>query len=67
MVVSRIFEGISSIRQAGITVVVVEQDVGRALSMSSMAYILENGRITRSGGGGDLLKDEYVRTAYLGV
>lgn len=67
LIVSRIFEGISSIRRAGITVIVVEQDVGRALSMSSMAYILENGRITRSGGGGDMLKDEYVRTAYLGV
>ena len=66
LIVLKIFEGIFSIRQAGITVIVVEQDVWRALSMSSMAYVLENGRITRSGGGGDLLKDEFVRTAYLG-
>jgi len=63
----RIFETIMSISRESITVLVVEQDVGRALAMSSTAHVLENGRITRSGTGKELLQDEYVKTAYLGL
>jgi branched-chain amino acid transport system ATP-binding protein len=67
VMVSRIFEAISSIMKGAITVLIVEQDVGRALSMSSMGYVLENGRITKSGSGEELLRDEYVKKAYLGI
>ncbi len=67
MVVSRIFEAVSLISKSGISVILVEQDVVRALRLSSMAYLLENGRITRSGAGEQLLKDERVKTAYLGL
>jgi branched-chain amino acid transport system ATP-binding protein len=67
MVVSRIFEAISVISKSGISVILVEQDVVRALRISSLAYLLENGRITRSGPGEQLLKDEYIKTAYLGL
>lgn len=65
--VLKIFETISSISRDSISVLIVEQDVGRALSMSSRGYVLENGRITRSGAGKELLQDEYVKKAYLGL
>ncbi len=67
MVISRIFEAVSLISKSGISVILVEQDVVRALRLSSMAYLLENGRITRSGAGEQLLKDERVKSAYLGI
>lgn len=67
VMVRRIFETISSISRDSITVLVVEQDVGRALSMSSRGYVLENGHVTRSGTGRELLQDEYVKKAYLGL
>ncbi len=67
MIVSRIFEAIALISRSGVTVIIVEQDVVRALSMSSTACVLENGRITRSGPGEDLLKREDVKKAYLGL
>jgi len=65
--VLKIFETISSISRDSISVLIVEQDVGRALSMSSRGYVLENGRVTRSGAGKELLQDEYVKKAYLGL
>lgn len=67
LIVTRIFETILSISKELITVLVVEQDVTRALSMSSTAHVLENGHITRSGTGKELLQNEYVKTAYLGL
>lgn len=67
IMVARIFEAISKIRTLGITALLVEQDVVRALANSSKAYILENGQVTRSAKGEELLKDEQVRKAYLGI
>jgi branched-chain amino acid transport system ATP-binding protein len=67
IMVERIFEAISRIKALGITALLVEQDVVRALSSSSKAYILENGHVTRSAKGEELLKDEQVRKAYLGI
>lgn len=68
VIVSKIFEAISKIQELlGTTILVVEQDVVRALSISSRAHILESGRITKSGTGKELLNDEYVRKAYLGL
>jgi branched-chain amino acid transport system ATP-binding protein len=67
LIVSRIFEAISQITSTGLTVVMVEQDVARALSMSTMACVLENGRITKSGPGRELLEREDVKKAYLGL
>jgi branched-chain amino acid transport system ATP-binding protein len=63
----KIFETISSIAKDSITVLIVEQDVGRALSMSGRGYVLENGHVTRTGTGKDLLQDENVKRAYLGL
>lgn len=67
MMVGRIFETVASISKKSIGVLIVEQDVGRALSMSTRGYVLENGHVTRSGTGEELLRDEYVKTAYLGL
>jgi branched-chain amino acid transport system ATP-binding protein len=67
VMVARIFEAISEIMKTPITIMIVEQDVGRALSMCSTGYILENGHIAKSGKGDELLRDEYVKKAYLGL
>lgn len=64
---SKIFTAIREIRSAGIKVLMVEQDVARALALSDTSFILENGRITRSGRGEELLRDDHVRKAYLGI
>ena len=67
IMVQRIFEAISRIKALGITALLVEQDVVRALTHSSKGYILENGKVTRSARGEELLKDEQVRKVYLGT
>jgi len=50
-----------------ITVLLVEQNVKQALNFSRRAYILENGRMTRSGNSADLMQDADIRRAYLGM
>jgi len=64
--VERIFEFIKEVR-GKITVLLVEQNVHRALKSCERAYVLENGRITLSGRSEELLLDERVKTAYLGM
>ncbi len=51
----------------GLTCVLVEQNVAVSLKLASRAYVLENGRITLSGSGAELLVDDRVRQAYLGL
>lgn len=67
MVISQIFRIISEINGQGTTVLLVEQNAQQALSRSDRAYILETGRVTREGNARDLLKDDSIRAAYLGV
>jgi branched-chain amino acid transport system ATP-binding protein len=67
MVISQIFRIISEINSQGTTVLLVEQNAQQALSRSDRAYILETGAVTRSGNARDLLKDDSIRAAYLGV
>jgi branched-chain amino acid transport system ATP-binding protein len=67
MVISQIFRIISEINAQGSTVLLVEQNAQQALSRSDRAYILETGRVTREGNARDLLKDDSIRAAYLGV
>ncbi|MBO9357079.1 ATP-binding cassette domain-containing protein [Bordetella petrii] len=54
-------------RDTGISVLLVEQNAGLALRLASRAYVFEQGEIIRSGAGQELLKDPFVRKAYLGV
>ncbi|MCG7609067.1 ABC transporter ATP-binding protein [Mycolicibacterium sp. (ex Dasyatis americana)] len=67
MVISQIFKIISGINAQGTTVLLVEQNAQQALSRSDRAYILETGDVTRSGDARELLADDSIRAAYLGV
>jgi branched-chain amino acid transport system ATP-binding protein len=67
MVISQIFKIISEINSTGTTVLLVEQNAQQALSRSDRAYILETGQVTRSGAARELLADDSIRAAYLGV
>ncbi|MET0968161.1 MAG: ABC transporter ATP-binding protein [Tardiphaga sp.] len=65
-IVERTFAIIRAIRDAGTTVLLVEQNAFAALEMCDHAYLLEQGRVVLSGAGADLIADEHVRRAYLG-
>jgi branched-chain amino acid transport system ATP-binding protein len=65
-IVERTFAIIRRIRDAGTTVLLVEQNAFAALEMCNHAYLLENGRIVLSGAGSELIENEHVRKAYLG-
>jgi branched-chain amino acid transport system ATP-binding protein len=67
MVISQIFRIIAEINKQGTTVLLVEQNAQQALSRSDRAYILETGEITRTGPARELLADDSIRAAYLGV
>jgi branched-chain amino acid transport system ATP-binding protein len=62
-----VFNVIRSLRDHGMTVLLVEQNVKQSLEMADRAYVLENGRIVLEGISGDLLENDYVRKAYLGL
>lgn len=67
MVISQIFSIIAEINAAGTTILLVEQNAQQALSRSDRAYIMESGEITRTGAARELLGDNAIRAAYLGV
>ena len=67
MVISQIFKIIADINAQGTTVLLVEQNAQQALTRSDRAYILETGEITREGKARELLEDDSIRAAYLGV
>ena len=67
MLIQQIFSIISEIAEQGTTILVVEQNAKQALSRADRAYVLETGRIVKTGTGAELLDDPSVREAYLGV
>jgi len=67
LVVEMIFEVIKTIREKGTSILLVEQDVFHALSISNTAYVIENGEIVMEGRGEEILKDERIKEAYLGL
>ena len=64
--VNEIFDIISEINKSGTTVLLVEQNAKKALSMANRAYVLETGKISLSGDAKELMNDENVKKAYLG-
>lgn len=64
--VSEIFDIIGEINKSGTTVLLVEQNAKKALSIANRAYVLETGKITLSGDARELMNDEQVKKAYLG-
>lgn len=66
ILVNEIFDIIQSLNKAGTTVLLVEQNAKKALSIADRAYVLETGRIVQSGNAQVLLNDESIKKAYLG-
>jgi len=67
MVVQEVLGTIRALNEKGMTVLLVEQNVAVSLKISNHAYVLENGSIVMSGKGSDLLHDDRVRQAYMGL
>ena len=65
--IAQIFRIVTEINEQGTTILLVEQNAQQALSRAHRAYVLETGRITRSGTGSELLADASIKEAYLGV
>ena len=65
--VARIFETIELISRRGISILLVEQNVGRALDVATRGYVIQTGRVVLQGIGRDLLGNDMVRRAYLGI
>jgi branched-chain amino acid transport system ATP-binding protein len=66
-IIHDVLKTIRELNRDGITCLLVEQNVAQSLKLASRAYVLENGRVTLSGSGAELLADDRVRTAYLGL
>ena len=66
-VVQEVFRTIERLNQDGLTIILVEQNVAVSLALAQQAYVLENGRITLKGTGKDLLANDQVRQAYMGL
>ena len=67
LIIAQIFEIIQQIRSEGVTVFLVEQNANRALQLADRGYVLENGRIVLEDSGQNLLANDDIRKAYLGV
>jgi branched-chain amino acid transport system ATP-binding protein len=67
LIIKDIFNTIRTLRETGLTILLVEQMANQALAVADHAYVLETGRITHQGKGSDLLNDPKVRAAYLGA
>jgi len=67
MLVSQVFDILQRIVGHGVTVLIVEQNIFHTLKIADRGYVLENGVISLSGTGAELLANDYVRRAYLGI
>jgi branched-chain amino acid transport system ATP-binding protein len=67
IVINELFKALKEIRQTGITILFVEQNVRRSIQEAERAYILESGRVTLSGTSAQLCEEEQVKKAYFGV
>jgi branched-chain amino acid transport system ATP-binding protein len=67
ILVNKIFETIAAIHRTGVSILLVEQNVPRALSLADRAYVLQTGRVVLQGTGAELLGSDLVKRAYLGV
>jgi len=67
MIVNEVFDVIQLLLKEGVTILLVEQNVRRCLEIANRAYVLEHGRIVMGGKSKELLEDEKVKKAYLGL
>ena len=67
LVVKEVFHMVTEINSHGVTILLVEQNALRSLSISEQVFVMENGSIVLEGSGKDLLQDERIKKAYLGL
>ena len=67
LVIAETFRVIQELRNQGSTILLVEQNVRRAMQIADRAYVLENGRIVIEGESKELMQNEHIRKAYLGI
>ncbi len=67
LLIARTFDTIKEIRNQGVTILMVEQNVFFSLEISERAYVLENGKVVMEGKGKELLEDNHIKRAYLAV
>lgn len=67
IIVLEVFKLIREINDAGVTILLVEQDVYQTLRIAEKAFVLETGKIVMEGSGEELMKEEYIKKAYLGL
>ncbi len=67
LLVGQVFEALKILKNEGVTILLLEQNVRRALELANWGYVLENGRITLVGKANELLNNPHVQTAYLGL
>ena len=65
--VQEVFRVIRRLHEEGLTIVLVEQNVAVSLKIAAHAYVLENGRVAMAGRGEDMLHNDNIRQAYLGL
>ena len=65
--VNEVFKIVKQLRDNGITVLLVEQNVKQSMEIADRAYVLENGRVTLEGKCSELIDNDYVKKAYLGL
>ena len=67
IIITSLYKALQEIRERGITILFVEQNVKRSLQEADRAYILEVGRVTLGGTAGELRENEGIKKAYFGV
>ncbi|HSK21991.1 MAG TPA: ABC transporter ATP-binding protein [Egicoccus sp.] len=67
LLVKQVFDTVRTIREAGVTVLLVEQNAAQALELADRAYVMESGEVVMEGAGVQMLSDKRVRSAYLGM
>ena len=67
LLVREVFKVVERVNSEGVTILLVEQNVKHTLTVATHAYVLENGRMVMEGKGKDLLDNEHVKKAYLGI
>jgi len=67
ILIASIFDTLRKIADAGVTVLLVEQDVNHSLRLSDRGYVMEHGRVVMEGPAKELLDNPHIKTAYLGV
>lgn len=67
LLTKQVFEIITEIKNNGVTILLVEQNVNQALQIADRGYVIENGEVVIEGNAGDLLNDDNLKAAYLGI